>query len=128
MFKYTKEQLIYFLKKSAAELKRTPRIKDMKKPSVSSYTKRFGSWNNALKEASLKINLKKAYKKNELIENIKILAKELARVPRPKDLKGKEWAASYSTYIKNFGSWNSALKEAGIAKEASFNLKKFVSR
>lgn len=128
MPKYTREQLLFFLKKKATELKKTPRIKDMKNPSVSSYVSRFGSWNNAVIEAALKINLKKKYEKKELLENLHILAKELSRIPTPTDLKERRWAASYSTYRKIFGSWDNALKEAGIAKEKSNSLKKFVSR
>jgi Cdc6-like AAA superfamily ATPase len=128
MPKYTKEQLIFYLKKRAAELKRTPRIKDMKMPSYSSYVNRFGSWNRALREASLQLNLKKKYERKELIDNIRMLSKELARVPSPKDLKGREWAASYKTYVKHFGAWENAIKEAGISKETTFNLRKFVSR
>ena len=51
MRKYTKEQLIHFLKKLYGELKRSPTIKEMNKkkkfPSASTYFKRFGSWNNS---------------------------------------------------------------------------------
>jgi len=133
MRKYTKEQLIFYLKKLAKELKKTPTIKNINKkkkyPSSSTYTKRFGSWNNSLKKAGLKINSRKKYDKTELIENINLLRKELGRIPKSSDLKSKKWTASYSTYKNHFGNWKKALKAAGIAKTAQIvNLKEFTKR
>ena len=73
MKKYTKEQLIFYLKKYSKELKKTPTIKDINKnkkvPSSSTYMKRFGSWNNSLKKAGLTINIVKKFEKKELTEN-----------------------------------------------------------
>jgi len=118
MVKYTKEQLIFYLRRIAAELKRTPTINDLgknkKRPSSTTYIKRFKSWNSALKAAGLKINAKKEYKKEELLENLRILAKELQRIPKPKDLKDKKWAGSYSTYKKKFGKWRTAIRQSNI--------------
>jgi hypothetical protein len=133
MRKYTKEQLIFYLKKLAKEKKKTPTIKDMnqkkKYPSSSTYMKRFGTWNNSLRKAGLKLNSRKKYGKNELIENIKLLRRELGRIPKSIDLKSKKWTASYSTYKKHFGSWKKALKVAGIEKTAQIvNLKEFTKR
>ncbi|MBN2368707.1 hypothetical protein JXC34_06815 [Candidatus Woesearchaeota archaeon] len=130
MRKYTKEQLIHFLKKLSSDLKRTPTIKDMNKkkkfPSASTYFKRFGSWNNSLKKAGLKINISRKYDKKELIENLILLRKELARIPKASDLKKKKWSASYSTYRKYFGSWKNALKKAGISNSGEIvSLKNF---
>ncbi len=131
MAKYTKEQLIFYLKKLASELKKTPTIKELTKskyPSSTTYIKRFKSWNTALKMAGLKINVKKSYDKKELIENLKILAKELARIPKPKDLKGKKWAGSYSTYRKVFKSWKNAVKEAELTNVTTSSLKEYTKR
>jgi hypothetical protein len=131
MAKYTREQLIFYLKKLSDELKKTPTIKDMNKssyPSSTTYSKRFATWNNALKAAGLKINVKKSFEKKELIENLKILAKELARSPRPKDLKGKKWAGSYATYRKAFRSWKNALREADLSDSGHTNLKNYTKR
>ena len=133
MRKYTKEQLIFYLKKLASELKRSPTIKDMNKkkkyPSSSTYFKRFGSWNKSLRKAGLKINVRKKYSKKELLENVKLLAKEIGGIPRAVHLKSKKWIASYSTYRKYFGNWKKTLKAAGIAKtEQIINLKEFTKR
>ena len=124
MRRYTQEQLIHFLKKLAKELKQTPTIRDMNKkkryPSASTYSNRFKTWNKALKVAGLKINVRKKYSKKELIDNLKLLAKEVGGVPKGTHLKNKKWAASYSTYKSYFGSWKKALKRA--EEEPSFDL------
>jgi hypothetical protein len=138
ILKYTKEQLLSFLQKLNNELKKTPTLKDLKNinyknkkynikyPSSTTYIKRFKSWNNALVLAGLKIN-KKEFTKQELIENLKIIAKEISKTPKPKDLKERKWAGSYSTYIKTFRTWKNALREANLEKQSS-SLKKFTKK
>lgn len=132
MNKYTKEQLIFYLKKLSSKLKKTATIKDMatdkSSPSPSTYLKRFKSWNNALRAAGLKLNSKKQYTKEELSENIKIIYKELGRVPMPGDLKDKKWTGSYSTYLKYFGNWNNVLRIAKIPHGRSSSLTSFVKK
>jgi hypothetical protein len=129
--RYTKEQLIFFLKKLASEKKKSPTIKDVncnkKLPSSGTYFRRFGSWNNSLREAGLKVNVRKQYSKQELIDNLKHLYNELARTPKSADLKSRDWIASYTTYKKYFSTWRNALREAGIVKKTS-NLREFVKK
>ncbi|MBT3720088.1 hypothetical protein HN789_05095 [archaeon] len=129
MKKYTKEQLIFYLKKYSKELKKTPTIKDINKnkkvPSSSTYMKRFGSWNNSLKKAGLKINIVKKFEKKELTENLKQLKKELGRIPKLSDLKERKWIASSSTYVKYFGSFKKALKAAGLKQSEIISLKRY---
>lgn len=55
--KYTDEQLINIIKDKANELGRSPYFKEVEGASVAA--KRFGSWNNALKVAGLKVNKSK---------------------------------------------------------------------
>ncbi len=130
MKKYTKEQLLFYLKKLSSELKKTPTINDMNKkkkfPSSSTFMKRFGSWNKALRSSGLKLNVRKKYDKKELTENLKQLAKELGRVPKTSDLK--KWSASSSTYRKYFGSWKKALKAANLSKKSFTDLKHYVKK
>ena len=132
MKKYTKEQLLFFLEKLAKKIKKTPTIsninKNKKYPSSSTYINRFGSWNNSLRKAGLKLNSRKKYTKKELIENLNQLYKELGKIPKTKDLKNKKWMASSSTYRKYFGSWRSALKAAEIKKSEILSLKKFTKK
>ena len=130
MKKYTKEQLLFYLKKLSSELKKTPTITDMNKkkkfPSSSTYMKRFGSWNRALKSVGLKLNVRKKYNKKELIDNLKQLAKELGSIPKTSDLQ--KWSASSSTYRKYFGSWKKALKAANLSKNSFTDLKHYVKK
>ncbi|MCM2325757.1 MAG: hypothetical protein NDI94_04785 [Candidatus Woesearchaeota archaeon] len=132
MKRYTREQLLFFLKKLEKELMRTPRIVDLDKaeglPSSTTYMKRFGSWNDALKEAELGINSKKEYSRDELVQNMILLSKELGHAPSSKDFKGRKWAGSVSTYRKVFGSLSSALKEAGLEKHGAKSLASFVKK
>ncbi len=129
MKRYTKEQLIFYLQKLAKKLKATPTTKEMdsykKFPSSGTYYVRFGSWNKALKKAGLKLNIKTKYTKEELKENLRLLTKELGRVPKSSDLKNKKWAASYATYRKYFGSWKKALRAAKLNQLSFINLKSF---
>ncbi len=129
MKKYTKEQLLFYLKKTASEFKKSPTIEDLNRarelPSSTTYIKRFGSWNAALKAAGLKINAKQKYEAQEMIESLRQLAKELGRLPKNSDLKGKKWIASSATYRKYFGSWKKALQAAELKEGSFINLKTF---
>jgi hypothetical protein len=130
MKKYTKEQLIFFLKSFSKELSRTPTCKDINKsgkyPSSKTYINRFSSWNSALVKAGLTINSRKEYTEEELADTLRQLYKELGRAPMSTDLPGREWCASYSTYQKHFGSWEKALGNAGISRTKTSNLKDFI--
>ncbi|MBU0756974.1 MAG: hypothetical protein KKF44_02830 [Nanoarchaeota archaeon] len=133
MKKYTHEQLIHYLKKLAKKLKRTPTIKDINDdkglPHSSTYMNRYGTWNKALKKADLKLNVQLQYDPIELLDNIRQMNKELGRPPKAKELCGKDWTASYSTYKKYFGSWKKALYKAGIKKKTGYSsLKKFIRK
>lgn len=130
--KYTKEQLLFYLQKFAKILKKTPKIVDMNKskkfPSGSTYMARFGSWNKALMQANLNVNLKKQFSKKDLIEDLKSLSKELGHTPKAIDLSSKKWMASSSTYRKYFGSWKNALISANLIKKSTTNLKRYVKQ
>ena len=130
MKRYTKEQLLFYLKELSNELKKTPTINDMnnkkKYPSASTYMSRFGSWNKALRGAMLKVNNRKKYDKKELIDNLKQLSKELGRIPKTSNLT--KWSASSATYRKYFGSWKKALRAANLSKNSFTDLKNYVSK
>ena len=107
---YSNEELILILQQKAEELGRTPRTRDMKRPSASTFYDAFGSWNNALRSAGLKTNSRRKYNDKELILILQQKAKELGRTPRIYDMK----KPSYGTYCNRFGSWVDALKAAGL--------------
>ncbi|MGG3892011.1 homing endonuclease associated repeat-containing protein [Metabacillus fastidiosus] len=52
--------------------------------------------------------------KEDLINDIKMMASELGKTPSQLDIKYFENVASSSTYRKVFGTWNKAIKEAGL--------------
>ncbi len=54
--KYTEQDLIQNLKALAEKLGRTPKSTELTYPSIGTYNKRFGSWNNALRAAGLALN------------------------------------------------------------------------
>ncbi|MFH2019864.1 MAG: hypothetical protein ABIJ34_00465 [archaeon] len=132
MKRYTREQLIFFLKKISSSLGRSPRISDMDKnkkyPSSTTYLKRFRTWNNALKIADLKINVRRKYEEKELIESLRQLSREMGRTPKSKDLRDRKWIASSATYAKYFGSWRQALTKSGVVKDKIISLKKYADK
>lgn len=72
--------------------------------------KRFGSWNEALKEAGLTISNVVSISDEELFENILILWQHFGRQPRRSELSEKPSTISQSPYNRRFGSWLKALE------------------
>ena len=72
--------------------------------------KRFGSWNNALKEAGLAISNEVNIPNEALFENILILWQHYGRQPRRSELAQEPSTISQSPYIRRFGSWIKALE------------------
>ncbi len=119
--KYDENSLIEYLKISYVENKKVPTAKDFNKnpkyPCSRTYIKKFGSWNNALKKANLSINKIKSYDEHtelELLEYIKTFNKEEKRAPTQRDFIGNQKYPSFEVYQKRFGSWNNAIKKAGL--------------
>jgi sulfur relay (sulfurtransferase) DsrC/TusE family protein len=52
--------------------------------------------------------------KNDLLDDLKRISKEIGRTPIQNDMKFFEFAASVSKYIDEFGSWNDAVISAGL--------------
>jgi len=118
---------VFYLKRLSSELRRTPKMVDLKgrkMPSSSTYMKRYGSWNKALESAGLRLNVRVFIPDEELLESLKMLSKELGRPPRGKEAR----IASYSTYRKRFGTWDKALSKAGIQKQNIRSLKPFMKK
>ncbi len=115
-FHITDEELIDFLKAKAESLGRTPNQRDVKydrtMPSLNTYVNKFGSWNRALKEAGLSVNVGRT--NEELIDLLKAKAESLGRTPTIRDINSDKSMPSTMPYIKIFGSWNQALKAAGL--------------
>jgi len=115
---YSKNELLKYLIDFSNKNKKTPTIEDFNNnsnfPAAITYFDRFGSWNNALKLAGLEINVRKDYTKQELLEFLRNLRKELRRTPMMKDLTSRKNLPEATVFKDRFGSWNRALEAAGL--------------
>ncbi len=116
---YTKKELITQLKAEAKRLGKTPRWRDIDSSFVAGRTVNpetiqsvFGSWSKALEAAGLSLNREK-FSKEDLIAQLQAVAKRLGSVPRQGDVDSSGAAGSWH-FKSAFGSWNDALKEAGL--------------
>ncbi|MBI2557982.1 hypothetical protein HYW20_01560 [Candidatus Woesearchaeota archaeon] len=116
--KYDNNYLLKKLVDIKRKVQRNPKLEDLKyfedSPSSFVYFRRFGSWNNALRLAGLKINVRKDYKKEELLKLLKDKAKELGRSPKIEDLGPKNSMPDKDPYERCFGGFNKALEAAGL--------------
>ncbi|TCJ00489.1 homing endonuclease associated repeat-containing protein, partial [Cytobacillus praedii] len=67
---------------------------------------------------------KRQYTNDYLINCLLELANDLGRTPRDNDIREIENFPSMKVYQKRFGSWNSALKIAGLRLNTEFNITK----
>jgi len=121
---YSQKELLNFLIKFKNKNRRSPKIDDFQNnvslPAPMTYFKAFGSWNNALREAGLEINIRKDYTNKELINILKNLSKELGRSPMMKDLIPRKDLPESTIFKDRFGSWNNALIVAGLKVQYHF--------
>jgi len=112
----SKQDLIEELHRLADELDRIPRHDEMTERSrygSAVYSTKFGSWNNALREAGFEFNKERNVSESKLKEELNRLTDELGRTPTQYDMED-QGAYGYDTYRRAFGSWNNALREAGF--------------
>ncbi|HEY3251597.1 MAG TPA: HNH endonuclease [Ignavibacteria bacterium] len=76
----------------------------------STILRRFGSWNKALKEAGLEVNVQTLITREDLLRNLKCVWDKLKRQPFQNEMVRPQSAYSYSSYRAVFGSWRLALK------------------
>ncbi len=120
--KYTKyddrEYLLKCLRQFYEETGKVPTqrdfIGDPRYSSFEVYRSRFGSWNNALKLSGLYINRFADITNEELLEYLKWFYKENGRSPAENDFNKDHRYPGYRVYFTRFGSWNKALKLAGL--------------
>ena len=128
--KNTPEDLLEQLRAEAKRLKRTPRTTDIDRSakagrtaSLWAFIKAFGSWNKATKAAGLIPNnaiIKLSPPLEILIEQLRSEASRLGHAPTGEDItdaskEGRTHARR--TFEKYFGSWNKALRAAGLTPE-----------
>lgn len=112
--KYSKEEAILALKTFAASLGRTPSYRDYRnhkiKPSTKVIQDLFGSWSKALQEAQLEPIKVIKYSKEDAIKALQEYNKTTGNTPTYNEIL----KPSSTTIEKLFGSWNEAIKAAGL--------------
>jgi len=117
--KYSDQELVESVHKFAAHLGRSPTASDVHEDSeftmgLNTYIRRFGSWNKTLEQCGLSVNEEKNYDETYLIEQLQNLHQRLGTSPSQADLRHDDETPSLYPYQDAFGSWNNALREAGI--------------
>ena len=110
----TKERCIVELKQAAQGLGHAPTPKEFRKyasMSSNTVTRLFGSWDKGLLAAGLKV--RKHLTKSEGISLLRRVARKLKRTPTHAEFD-KYAMMSYGIIVTLFGSWNNALKAAGL--------------
>ncbi len=76
----------------------------------STATRRFGSWNGALRAAGLNVSNEVGLADEDLFENILVLWQHYGRQPRRRELAFPPSQVSQSPYNRRFRSWSAALE------------------
>jgi len=121
--KYTKKELIDNLKRLKIKLGRNPTQRDVKNPTFQPYYRQFGSWANALGAAGMAVPPKGAAKKysdEHLIGLLKERHKKTGRTPSQREFEKLAGHPNPTTYYHTFGSWNKALRRAGIKPRMAY--------
>ncbi len=70
---------------------------------------RFGSWNEALVKAGLKVKKQWMIPEDNLLEELKRVWDSLGRQPNSNEMNAPVSKFSYNTYARRFGSWGGTL-------------------
>lgn len=76
----------------------------------STLEKKYGSWNNVLKIAGMKVNLNRNFTDEEMFEEIEHVWILLGRQPTTTDIKKGISTFSLQSYARRFGGWRAALQ------------------
>lgn len=113
---FFKGQLLAELHRLSVELGRSPKCTDMTdygRYTPSSYRTHFGSWNAALTELGLELNMNSTVSKAELLADLQWVADEIDGCPRTSDIR-KHGEYSIPTFYSYFDSWAAACDAAGV--------------
>lgn len=121
---YSDAELLDMLRSLAADLDRPVRIRDVDNvedlPDHTTFERRFGSWNKAKEQAGLdtigkgKGSRRPTYPDDELLDLLRQRATEVTGTLTKDAMDAAEGYPSSSTYLRRFGSWKHAKKEAGL--------------
>ena len=113
----SREVLLEAIQELAEELGRAPKRKEMREEmgyAERPFRRVFGSWNNAVEAAGFEPYLRRDISEADLLEALRDFAEELGRVPTSSEMWREDGPYSAATYQSYFGSWNEALREAGL--------------
>src|SRR5918997_1771271 len=116
--RYTDEEILAELRASAERLGRSPTMREFAddedtRVHPQTVIEHFGSWNAAKRRAGLVP--RRHATREELLDQLRELGRELDRVPTAKDLDARRKSLpSKSLYWHTFGSLTEALREAGF--------------
>lgn len=125
-----RKELLDALHRLAEQLGETPtttQMNDQGEYWASQYHEEFGGWNEALREAGFKPNQRRKVSTDELLNEIRRLARELNRTPKKEQMDdlGKYYGRSYRL---RFGSWNEAVRQAGLEPNQRISQSEFRER
>lgn len=114
-----KDALIFDYKKLAGKLERTPYALEFYEEFGCQYAvcKFFGSWNTFVKTCDLKFNRVTGTEKDELIERVLKLAKELGRTPLRAEFNCQAQESNLCSAMvvqRYFGTWTKCLEYCGL--------------
>lgn len=113
----SEDKLLYELHRLADEYSKPPTKQQLRKHGVyseSTYTKRFGSFNNAIEAAGFEPREPTtAIPREDLLSELNRLANKLDRAPTTGDM-AEHGKFDEKTYRRRFNSWHKALKATGI--------------
>jgi len=126
----TRKDLLDELQRLAEELGTTPASTDMNESGAywaSQYIDEFGGWNDALREVGLEPNQPRKIPTDELLNEIRRLARKVNRTPTKKQMDdlGEYYGG---TYLNRFGSWNEAIRQAGFNPNRRIPETEFIDR
>jgi HNH endonuclease len=116
--RYTDEEILEELRQAAERLGRSPTMREFAqdedaKVHPQTVIEHFGTWNAAKRAAGL--YPRRFLTREELLEQLRSLGRELGRTPTARDLAARGRALpSASLYAHTFGSLPNALREAGF--------------
>jgi len=119
--RYTDNELLNIIKSEAIKLRTTPTVNHFScnpsLPHYQTYYARWGSWQDVLKAAGLSshnIRTKKRYTDGHLLNLLRLESKRLGRTPTSPHFKNSPDLPSVETYVSRWGSWNNAIRAAGL--------------
>ena len=117
-FQITEEELIDELNRLASVLNSTPTMDNMRKQgqyTSDTYQRRFGSWNEAIREAGLDPNNEVGITDKDVIEDLQNVSKKYCKGEAPTSVDMEKYGKySEKIYLFNDTAWKEYLTKAGF--------------